>query len=507
MARRRVRLPTRRWLNGLLASVALVAATTGVIAILGRHISPLHLLVLYLLAVLPVAVIWGTRLALVTSVLSVLAYVYLFVPPVHSFELADSESGIALGVFLLTAAVVGELAARLRRAALASARLTEEQSALRRVATLVARSAPASAVFEAVTREVGLLCGADLARMERYEADGTVTGVAVWSRSGVPDPLTVGKRFSLNGLSIAREVRHNGGAARIENFADATGAIAQEARALGIHSSVGCPITVAGRLWGVIAASRKNEEPFPASTEAQITGFTELVATAVENAEARAELTASRARIVNAADETRRRIERDLHDGVQQRLVSLVLLLGAAQTKVPPESEELRARLHHVTTELTDALDELREMARGIHPSVLTRGGLAPALKALARRSPLPVDLVVHTETGIPMPIQVSAYYVVCEALTNAVKHAQASAVRVTVEAGDGVLGLCVHDDGVGGADFVRGTGLVGLKDRVAALGGRISVESPHGAGTTLRAELPLTEAARDSMKPARAGD
>ncbi|MER5185506.1 histidine kinase [Streptomyces sp. NPDC002896] len=203
----------------------------------------------------------------------------------------------------------------------------------------------------------------------------------------------------------------------------------------------------------------------------------------------------------------RRRIERDLHDGVQQRLVSLMLLLAAAQARVPPELDELRVSLQYVTARLEDALDELREMARGIHPSILTQGGLVPALKVLARRSLLPVDLMVHTEgTELPMNIQVSAYYIVCEALTNAIKHAQASTVTV-LKANDEVLDLSIQDDGNGGADFARGTGLVGIKDRVATLGGRISVDSPHGAGTALRAELPLFENGRVSAEPAQVGD
>src|SRR4051812_48338848 len=274
MARRRVSPPIVRWFSGLLASVTLVATVTGVIALLEPHVPVLSLLVLYLLAVLPVAVLWGARLAALTSMVSIAAFVFLL-PPTGSDWISDSRNVIALGVFLVTAVVVGELAARSRRAAVESARLTEEQSALRGVATLVAQSVPPSAVFEAVTREVGLLSGADLARMERYEADGSVTGVAAWSR--VPVQLAVGTRFDLDGLSVARDVRQTGGPVRLESFVGATGAIAREARALGIRSSVGCPIMVAGHLWGVIAASTERDEPFPANTESQIARFTELV--------------------------------------------------------------------------------------------------------------------------------------------------------------------------------------------------------------------------------------
>jgi K+-sensing histidine kinase KdpD len=366
MARRWVSLPIVRWWGGLLASVLLVAAVSGLVAFLQPWIPALYLLVLYLLVIMPVAVVWGTGLAAVTAVLSAAVYAYEFLAPLHSLWVEDLRALVALGVFLVTAVVVGELAARLRRAALESARLSEEQSALRRVAMLVARSVPPSAVFQAVTREVGLLCGADLARMERYEQDGSVSGVAVWSR--VADQLALGTRFELDGPSVAREVRQSGGPVRVESFAGASGAIVREARGLGIRSLVGCPIVVAGGLWGVIAASRTSDEPFPAKTESQIARFTELIATAIENAESRAQLAASRARVVAAGDETRRRLERDLHDGVQQRLVSLALELRLAQDTVPAELAALRAGLGQVAGELTEVMEELREISRVFTP-------------------------------------------------------------------------------------------------------------------------------------------
>ena len=369
-------------------------------------------------------------------------------------------------------------------------RLLDEQSALRRVATLVARSVAPSDVFEAVTREVGLLSGAEYARMERYEADGTVTGLAVWSRER--DQLAVGTRFSLEGVSIAALVADTGGPVRIDSFEDATGPIAREARALGIRSSVGCPITVDGRVWGVIAASSKREVPFPPDTEARIGEFTELVATAVSNAESRAELTASRARIVNAADESRRRIERDLHDGTQQRLVSLGLDLRLVQSTVPPELPELAHEIGRAAGELDDVIEDLREISRGIHPAVLTEGGLGPALRTLARRSAVPVDVEVERERRLPAPLEAAAYYVVSEALANTAKHAHASHARVAIEDTDGSLRLSIRDDGVGGAEPGRGSGLTGLRDRVEALGGAIEVSSPSGQGTVVVVVLPL---------------
>jgi signal transduction histidine kinase len=490
---RRVRPSVDRWLGGLLVSVAAVAAVSGLIALLDPVVPALSLLVLYLLVILPVAIVWGTALAAFTSVLSTAVFAYLFTSPIRSVRVADWRELVAMGVFVATAVVVGELAARLRRQALESARLSQEQSALRRVATLVARQPPPEEVFEAVTREVGLLCDADLARMERYEPDGTVSGVAAWSR--VPVELAVGTRFDLDGVSIARGVRQSGQPVRVDSFGADTGAIAREARAVGIRASVGCPIVVGGRLWGVIAASTKREEPFPPGTEAQIGQFTELVATAVANAEAHAELTASRARIVAAADQTRRRIERDLHDGAQQRLVSLGLRLRGAAAAIPPELDEVHRELADAGAELDEVLEELRELSRGIHPAILSEGGLGPALRNLARRSPVPVQLRVGMEGRLPERVEVTAYFVVAEALANVAKHANASAVRVDVDAQNGLVRLGIRDDGVGGADPTRGSGLVGLKDRVAATGGMLRVESRPGQGTSLLAELPVDAA------------
>ena len=370
-------------------------------------------------------------------------------------------------------------------------RLLEEQAALRRVATLVARTVSASELFETVTREVGQLSGADLARMERYEADGTVTGVGAWSRDA-GQQLVIGTRIALEGVSIAALVRDRGGPVRVDTFAEASGPMADEARALGIRSSVGCPIVVQDRLWGVIAASSKGEAPFPPDTESQIAEFTELVGTAVANAEAHAELAASRARIVSAADETRRRIERDLHDGTQQRLISLGLELRLAQSTVPPDLAELREEIGSAAKELGGVIEDLREMSRGIHPAILSEGGLGPALRTLARRSVIPVEVEVRPEIRFPAPIEVAAYYVVSEALANTAKHAGASVAEVRVEARNGVLDLTIRDDGVGGADPERGSGLTGLRDRVEALGGTLSVISSTGEGTALHVALPI---------------
>jgi signal transduction histidine kinase len=375
------------------------------------------------LAVVPVAIVWGVRQAIAASLLSAAAIAYLFLPPRSSLQVDDSRSALVLVALLLTSVVVSDLAARLRRRARESARLAEEQAALRRVATLVAQSTAPAEVFEAVTREVGLRSGADLARMERYEADGTVTGVARWSRED--DRLAVGTRIPLEGVSIAALVGQTSRPVRVDSFSQASGPIAEEARALGIRSSVGCPIVVRGRLWGVIAASSKRESPFPLDTESQMADFTELVATAIANAESRSALAASRARVVAAADETRRRIERDLHDGIQQRLVSLGLELRMAQSEVAAVAPTLGQKLNRVLEELKGAIDDLREVSRGIHPAALSEGGLGPALRTLARRSAVPVELELGAEERLPELVEVAAYYVISEALTNTAKHAR----------------------------------------------------------------------------------
>jgi signal transduction histidine kinase len=233
-------------------------------------------------------------------------------------------------------------------------------------------------------------------------------------------------------------------------------------------------------------------EELPADTEQRLEKFAELVTTAIANAESKSELAASRRRIVAASDETRRQIERDLHDGTQQRLVSLGLAVRAAEADLPPERDDLRAQLSGVATGLVAAIEDLQEISRGIHPAILSKGGLAPALQALAHRSAIPVDLDIATGMRLEEPIEVAAYFVASEALANAVKHSQASRIDVLLEQRDGRLLLSVRDDGIGGADAALGSGLVGLTDRVDALGGSIRVSSRAGQGTQIAVELPV---------------
>jgi signal transduction histidine kinase len=371
------------------------------------------------------------------------------------------------------------------------ARLAAEQAALRRVATLVARGTRPEEVFAAVVEEVGRLLCVDLASMCRYESDGMLTWVASWGRAGEHFP--VGSRLMLGERNLGTIVFETGRSARIDAYADvSSGSIGVAARTAGIGSSLATPIVVEGRPWGVIAAGSVLKQPLPADTEARLASFTELVATAIANAESRTDLAASRARIVAAADESRRRIERDLHDGTQQQLVSLMLKLRAAEATEPSEVGELRAQLARTAQGLAGVLEDLREISHGIHPAILSRGGLERALKALARRSAVPVELDLHAERRLPGPIEVAAYYVVSEALTNAAKHAQASVVNVELDTPDASLHLAIRDDGIGGADAGEGSGLVGLNDRIEALGGTLQLSSPTGNGTTLLVEIPL---------------
>jgi signal transduction histidine kinase len=382
------------------------------------------------------------------------------------------------------------------------AQLADEQAALRRVATLAAQGAAPGEVFEAVSAEVAPLVGGDGAAITRYEADGTFMAVGGWVSSG-GFPLT-GMHFPLEG-SVSGLILETRSPSRIDSFEGQPGEPAAVMRDLGWRSAIGAPISVEGHLWGVLVVYSKKAEPLPADTERRLGQFTQIVATAIANTESRAELEASRARIVATADATRRQIERDLHDGAQQRLVSLVLQLRAAQSAAPRGAGELVRQLDVVATGLAEAIEELSEIARGLHPAILAEGGLRPALKALARRSAVPVELDVRVEGRLPQPVEIAAYYAVAEALTNVAKHARASAAEVQVEIGQGMLHVSVRDDGRGGAGFGRGSGLVGLKDRVEALGGRIRLDNPPGAGTALDIVLPLGDPSRPRRQPGTA--
>jgi PAS domain S-box-containing protein len=369
--------------------------------------------------------------------------------------------------------------------------LVKQQEALRRMATLVAHGVMPTEVYSAVAEEMVRCLDTDRAGVFRYDPDGSVIVVASSSKPG-SQPLPVGERLPSDGDNLFAWIAQTARPARHDDIADARGPVIARVRELGIRSGVGAPIIVNGRLWGAAIVASSQQDLLPAGTEERVGDFADLVGAAIANAASRAELIASRARIVTAADDARRRIERNLHDGAQQRLIALKLQAGMAFASVPPELGDLKAQLRDLTSGLTEALDELREIASGLHPAILSTGGLLPALKALARRSVIAVTFDVGVDHRLPEPAEVAAYYVVAEGLANAAKHSRASEVTVSAHTDGANLLLCVQDNGIGGADVGKGSGLIGLVDRVDALGGQMEIDSPPGGGTSLQATIPL---------------
>jgi len=367
-------------------------------------------------------------------------------------------------------------------------RLAQEQAALRRVATLVAQGAETGEVFAEVAHEVSEVMHLPIAAVQRYEDGETMTVIAAWSDR--PHPFQPGTRWPYHAWGLAAQVRQTGRAGRVVDYSHRRGAFAAKARELGLHSVAAAPIIVDGAVWGLVTIA-STDGPIPDQAEGRLAEFTELLGTAIANTQSRTELSASRARIVAAADETRRRLERDLHDGIQQRLVSLALKAGAIATMTPQPVDKIQGELSLLADGLGTALDELREVSHGIHPAILSEAGLGPALEALARRSGVPVELDLNLGPRLGEHVEAAGYYVASEAITNVAKHAQASFINMRVDGCDGALTLSIRDDGIGGADPSRGSGIIGLKDRVEALGGTISVLSPPGHGTALHVQLP----------------
>jgi signal transduction histidine kinase len=325
----------------------------------------------------------------------------------------------------------------------------------------------------------------------RYEPDGAAAVVASYSTPGAR-ALTVGEHLTLEGDSVSARVLRTGRPARMDSYESVEGTIAARVRELGPRSRVGAPIVVDERLWGVALVGTSGPEPLPSGIEARVAEFADLLATAIAASTVRAELLASRARIVAAADDARRRIERDLHDGAQQRLVALGLELRAAEASVPDRLQPLKERIAGLVSAAAAVSAEVQEISRGLHPAILSAGGLGPALKSLARRSAVPVDLDIHVDQRLPGAVEVGAYYVVAEALTNAAKHARASVIEACAEATSTHLRLVIRDDGIGGAAAGNGSGLTGLVDRVEALGGKMTIQSPPGSGTSLLVTIPI---------------
>jgi signal transduction histidine kinase len=369
--------------------------------------------------------------------------------------------------------------------------LADEQAALRRVATLVAQGVAATEIFQAVSEEVAHLFGENLAAVNKFDRDApVVTFVGIAKRV---EGVEIGTRVELSEETSTGRVYATGRPARVDraDWSTAASPMGQLSGRIGIVSSVASPIIVEGRLWGAISALSVTKT-LPPETERRLERFSDLVATAIANAESRSELAASRRRIVATSDEARRRVERDLHDGTQQRLVSLALAVRATEEDVPADLHSIRSELTQIATELGEAVVELQEITRGIHPASLEQVGLGAALRTLARRSPIPVELNLAIEGELSEPVEVAAYYVASEALANAAKHAQATGIEMSLVRRDDSVIMSIRDDGIGHADPDRGSGLVGLTDRVEALGGSLEIRSTPGYGTRITATLPL---------------
>jgi signal transduction histidine kinase len=383
---------------------------------------------------------------------------------------------------------VAKRTAELRRSEAYLAALAQEQAALRRVATTVARESPAQEIFARVAEELGLLLAADCAAIQRFEPDGYGTVVGVWG--DVDDGDRLGRGWKLEGDNVGALVYRTGLPARFDDYEKATGLIGASARKAGLSSAVGGPIFVNGRLWGELEAATSRPAPMPAEAELRIEQFAELLATAISNIQARSDLAASRARIVATADEERRRVVRDLHDGAQQRLVHTIVTLKMARRSLQQNGHDAAALVDEALDHAQTATDELRELAHGILPAVLTRGGLRAGVRALTSRTSIPVEIDISVDR-LPEAVEATAYFIVAEALTNVAKHSHAHHATITAHLKGRALQLEVRDDGVGGAR-ADGSGLVGLRDRLAVFDRTLRVESSAAGGTLVAASIPV---------------
>jgi signal transduction histidine kinase len=478
---------------GVLVAVGFLVGEVLLVLLL-KHVARMDAFgAVFLLGVLVVSAGWNIGLALAMAVASTAVYGW--------FHLTDSDTLVpAVLVFLPLALLATVLAGQARVRALEAERrrheadaLARQQAALRRVATMVARGADPADVYPVAVDE--LAHGLDVLHvvLVRFDETGEGDTCEVLAARDVPErQLPVGERLPLDGDSLTVRIRDTGAPARIDDYAAVTGSIAERVHALGLHAGVGAPVTVDDRTRGALIVGSVRAEAMPPATEAQIRDFADLVATAIRNAETRAELHASRARVVSAADAARRGIERDLHDGAQQRIVSLGLGLRTLEASIPESDAALRNQVDNLIHGMADLYTELQELSRGIHPAILSKGGLGPALKTLARRSTVPTRLELGVTERLSEQIEVAAYYVVAESLVNVAKHAEATGVTVRARLDGDVLAIDVADDGTGGATTNGGSGLVGLKDRVAAVSGHLEVSSRAGDGTTVTARIPI---------------
>lgn len=399
---------------------------------------------------------------------------------------------VFVAVAALTSLVLAAMTAERSASEEAERRLAAEQAALRRIATLVAGDTTPDRVFGEVTAEAGQAIGAGAASLARFDTGDTATFVGAWSQAGAL-AFPVGSSISLDDVGLLTRVRQTGEPQRAERLDQLAGPVAERIASFGYGSAAAAPVRVGGQVWGALVAAGRGEASLLVGSEHRLADFAELVAQALANADAYRKLADSRARIVEVSHDERRRLERNLHDGAQQRLVTLALQLRLIRNAVAREGGTAEALLEQADAELGRALEELRELARGIHPATLTLDGLRTALEGLTGRAPIPVQIARVPRERLPEAVEVAIYYLVAEATTNVAKYAQATKETVVVEraGSNGDVTVTIEDDGIGGADPSNGTGLVGLTDRIEALGGRFDVESPRGRGTRLRATIP----------------
>ena len=402
-------------------------------------------------------------------------------------------SQLFVSVAALTSLVLAAVTAERSASEEAQRELAGEQAALRRIATLVAGDPKPERVFEEVTAEAAQTLGASTASLARFDPGDTVTFIGAWSQSGTL-AFPVGSSVTLEGAGVLAAVRQTGEPQRIERYDQLPGPVAERMASFGYGSAAAAPIKLGGSIWGALVAAAQDNAAFPSGAERRLADFADLVAQALANADAYQKLADSRARIVEVADGERQRLERNLHDGAQQRLVSLALQLRLVRNALDKDGEEAESLLAQADDELEQALDELRELARGIHPATLTTSGLRTALTGLIERAPIPVQVTRLPTERLPEAVEAAIYYLVAEAITNVAKYAGATRATVFVERSpsNGHVTVAVEDDGCGGADPENGTGLVGLADRIEALGGRLDIDSPRDRGTRLVAEIPV---------------
>ncbi len=489
--------PPPSWL-GLVVAAGCVAAETLVLYVLMKDTPSAATGVIYLCGVLVVSMVWRPWISILTAVVSALAFSFVLVPPFWTIGFTPARDLPTVVVFIAVALATNRLAdlarsraaeaAHRRREAAVAAQLARAHVAWRRVATLVARGASLTDVFGAMTEELRRTLGHVRTVLMRYEPDGSATCLEGLSKvdGSTSVPLVED--------SVVGKVQRTRRPARIDSYDEDPGPVAATARRLGICSAVGVPVMVQGRMWGVLSVVSFTTEGIPPAAERRLEDFSDLIAIAIANLEHRAQLAASRARIVTAEDNARRQFERDLHDGALQRVVSLGLELSMTEASMPPELTTYKAQLAHTAKGLNDVFKTLQEISRGIHPAIMSMGGLGASIKSLARRSAVPVDLRLDIDRRLPDHAEVAVYHIVSEALDNTAKHAEASMVQICAETENAVFRLSIQDDGVGGASLGDGSGLIGLQDRVAAIGGHMEVVSPAGHGTALLVKIPIDE-------------